>query len=68
MDAIKFYATLAKIQTLADNGLRITLDLPENAVTQAAQLMELKRLGAVLGIECRVLENSERDEAVRNIE
>jgi len=45
-----FQAIVARVQTLADNGLRVTLDLPEQAVVEAAQLMELKRLGAVLDV------------------
>lgn len=49
-DKLVFPATVARVQTLADNGLRVTLDLPENAVVQAAQLMELKRIGAALKV------------------
>jgi len=33
------------VTTLVDGGLRVTLDLPEDAIVQAAQLMELRRLG-----------------------
>jgi hypothetical protein len=40
---IEFAATVYKVQTLADGGLRITLDLPESAIPQAAMLMECKR-------------------------
>jgi hypothetical protein len=47
---IKFQATVARVQTLADGGLRVTLDLPETAVMEAAQLMECKRFGVVLDI------------------
>ena len=49
-DDLRFQAIVARVQTLADNGLRVTLDLPEQAVVEAAQLMELKRLGAVLDV------------------
>ena len=49
-DTFTFQAIVARVQTLADNGLRVTLDLPEQAVVEAAQLMELKRLGAVLDV------------------
>ena len=49
-DDLRFDAIVARVQTLADNGIRVTLDLPEQAVVQAAQLMELKRLGAVLKV------------------
>jgi len=40
---IEFHAVVYKVQTLVDNGLRITLDLPEQEVAQAAMLMECKR-------------------------
>jgi len=49
-DALVFQAIVARVQTMADNGLRVTLDLPEGAVIQAAQLMELKRIGAALRV------------------
>lgn len=41
--AIQFDAIVARVQTLVDGGLRITLDLPETAIPQAAWLMECKR-------------------------
>ena len=44
-EPIKFPAQVARVQTLADGGLRVTLDLPEDTVVQAAALMECKRLG-----------------------
>ena len=52
-DDLRFTAIVARVQTLADNGLRVTLDLPEQAVVEAAQLMELKRIGAVLDVTVR---------------
>ena len=45
---ISFWAEIAKVQTLADGGIRLTLDLPETAVEQAAMLMECKRQGIIL--------------------
>ena len=50
-EPIRFHASVARVQTLADGGIRITLDAPETAIMQAAQLMECKRAGAVLEIE-----------------
>jgi len=47
-DPIKFKATIAKVQTLADGGIRLTLDLPETAILQAAQLMEVRRQIAIV--------------------
>lgn len=40
---ISFPASVNKVQTLADGGIRVTLDLPESAIPQAAMLMECKR-------------------------
>ena len=42
---IVFDAAVYKVQTLADMGIRITLDLPETALPPAAMLMETKRSG-----------------------
>ena len=50
-ETITFQATVARVQTMADGGLRFIFDAPESAVMQAAQLMECKRFGAVLDIE-----------------
>ena len=46
--SITFDAIVYKVQTLADGGLRLTLDLPEQAIPQAAMLMECKREGIPL--------------------
>ena len=59
---ITFSATVYKVQTLADMGLRVTFDLPENAVMQAAELMECKRAGVVLTVNCDPLINNEEQE------
>ena len=50
MEPIEFDATVYKVQTLVDNGLRITLDLPEQAIEQAALLMALKREGVAIKV------------------
>lgn len=52
-EAIVFWATINKVQTLVDNGLRVALDLSELAVNEAALLIELKRRGAILKVEIR---------------
>lgn len=47
--AIKFQATVYKVSTLAtDNGIRVTLDLPETAIPQMAMLAECRRDGIPL--------------------
>jgi len=38
-----FDATVYKVQTLVDGGIRVTLDLPEYAIDAAAELMRYKR-------------------------
>lgn len=50
VNLITFQAVVYKVSTLADNGIRLTLDLPETAIMQMAQLAECQRAGAVLDI------------------
>ena len=49
-DTLQFDAEVVKVQTLVDNGIRLTLDLPETAITEAAVLMELKRQGVAIRV------------------
>lgn len=59
-EAITFTAAVAKVATLADGGIRVTLDLDEGAVMVMAQLAECRRAGAVLKIEATpILINSQ---------
>ena len=51
-DTVSFVAAVARVQTLADGGLRVTLDLPEDAVMAAAELMAFKRFGVVMDVVC----------------
>lgn len=48
---IIFSASVASVKTLLDGGIRITLDLPEQAIAQAAALMECRRDGIPLKVE-----------------
>lgn len=48
---IEFRATVEKVQTLVDGGIRITFDLPEDAISAAASLMACKREGIPLRVE-----------------
>lgn len=50
-EKIIFSAAVYKVQTLSDNGIRITLDLPETAIPQMAMLAETKRQGVALVFE-----------------
>jgi hypothetical protein len=52
---IEVEAVVAQVKTLADGGIRIAFDLPENAVMQAAQFIECKRVGAALQLRVSVL-------------
>jgi hypothetical protein len=49
-NTIVFPATVYKVQTLEDDGLRVAFDLPESAILQAAWLMECKRSGIALTV------------------
>jgi hypothetical protein len=50
--AITFPAQVVKVQTLADSGLRLTLDLPETEIIAFAWLAQCKRDGIALNIRC----------------
>jgi len=52
-NVIRFPAIVASVKTLVDGGLRITLDLPEDAISQAAALMACKREGIPLKVEVK---------------
>lgn len=40
--SLDFDCTVAKVQTLADGGIRVTMDLPEQATEVAMRLMNLR--------------------------
>lgn len=48
---IVFVASVASIKTLVDGGIRVTFDLPEDAIAQAAALMACRRDGIPLKVE-----------------
>ena len=52
MKPIEFTAAVAKVQTLADGGIRVWLDLPESAVMQLAELAACQRVGVALSVRC----------------
>ena len=49
-DVIKFTAQVSKVATLADGGIRLTLDLSETAIDIAAKMMQVRQAGAVIEI------------------
>ena len=64
MDSTKFWAIISKVQTLkTDNTIRVTLDLPESAIAEMAELVAYQVHGVVLDVECmpRVQEENESD-------
>jgi len=50
MQPIEFWAVVNKVQTLADGGIRVALDLPEQFVVQMAELAACKIHGQVLDV------------------
>ena len=47
-EPITFDASVYKVQTLVDGGIRVTLDLPETAIEMAAKLMACQVSDVVL--------------------
>jgi hypothetical protein len=69
-DALEFDAVVAKVQTLADNGIRVTLDLPETAIEAAAVLMALKRNEQALRVSVTIAQPAKQvttGEQTRNL-
>jgi len=52
MSNVSFIAAVNKVQTLADGGLRVTFDLPEDAIGEVAYLMQYKCEGVAVRVEC----------------
>jgi hypothetical protein len=70
-NVITFEAAVFKLQTLVDHGIRLTLDLPEDAIPQMAMLAECQREGIPLVFEAKpdkqnVTEVINRDKSRRN--
>jgi hypothetical protein len=64
-ETIRFEATVFKLQTMAeDYGIRLTLDLPEDAIPQMAMLAEAKRQGIALTFEAKSSEPQQRTKGV----
>lgn len=58
-EVIQFWASVYKVQTLAtDSGIRITLDLPETAIAQAAYFMDWQRQAKAVWVECKTERNN----------
>ena len=62
-DPIKFDATLAKVQSMADDGLRIYLDLKETDILVMTALQTAKVHGAYFRIEATpVIQDIDKDD------
>ena len=48
-----FWAIVRKVQTLTDGSLNVTLNLPESAIPEAAELMAYQVHGVVVDVVCR---------------
>ena len=66
-EAIEFDAAVSQVRTLADGGIRVVLDLPEDAIPQMAMLAECKRQGIYLTVNCsaKVVPFTELDDEAR---
>ena len=49
-NSIECNAIVYKVSTLADKGIRISLDLPETDTMQMAMFAECQRMGVVLSV------------------
>lgn len=61
MGTIKFDAIVYKLQTLADGGIRLTLDMSESSIPQMAMLAETKQQGLALSFEAKASYRSTPD-------
>jgi len=55
-ETVTFQAAIARVQTLADLGLRVTLDLPETAVMEAGLLMAIRGSGVTVRVTVEPIE------------
>ena len=64
-NAIVFQAAVSQVRTLADGGIRLQLDMPEDAIPQMAMLAECKRAGIYLTVKCTVEKQVDCKKATR---
>jgi len=57
----EFVASVQKVQTLADGGIRLTLDLPETAVVQMAELAAYHAHGVAVKVELEAAKTEQDD-------
>lgn len=61
-ESVTFMAQVARATTLADGGLRVTLDLPESAIEEFACLIAFKRFGIVGNVTYDPVESGDERE------
>lgn len=59
--AITFQAAVNRVQTMADGGIRIVLDLPETEIAAMAQLAACQVDKLYLTVKCTLSEENERN-------
>ena len=52
-EALRFWAEIIRVQTMADGAIRMIFEAAENETVLLAQLAECRRRGAILEIEAR---------------
>jgi len=57
MNSLTFSASVYKVQTLADGGIRVTFDLPETEITAMAQLAACQVDKIYLNITCTAVDD-----------
>jgi len=65
-EATAFWAIIRKVQTLTDGSLNVTLNLPENAIPEAAELMAYQVHGVVVDVTVTPRVGEQQDESGPN--
>lgn len=56
---VEFHGAVAKVQTLADLGIRLVIDMDEGAIQQAAELMAIRQSGMTVRVKVTAVEHKE---------
>jgi hypothetical protein len=65
-EPIKCIGVVYKVQSLAGNGIRVSIDLPDSAVMQAAMFMECQRMQVVLDVQCTPQDTTSQPDGTTN--
>ena len=65
-DVIRFSATVFQIRTLVDGGMNVTLALSDKDIKQVSQLLECKKIGAVLEVAAVPVKQAKQEETKKN--